>query len=147
MVRLRAYEGLTPSPSGQTFSSVPRKRARVRTTRAPVTPALKAAMAKQREERRIQYQAALKNARDVIHQHAVHLRETFGGHSVDYYTQEIFQRGRLERGRRGTMRWNAFLSQELKKRNEGMFGILSLCYRFSDSASRAARGGTKAQTT
>lgn len=87
--------------------------------RAPVTPALRGILAKRREERRAEYTLALKAAQDTVYKHAVQLRETFGGHSVEYYVQEILQRGRLERLRWKTSRWNAFLRQQLRTRNAG----------------------------
>ena len=118
MARLRTYEQVITAPGGRSFYSNPRKRAR--RSRAPVTAALKQALAKQREARRTEYSSALKVARDTVQEHATQLRETFGGHSADYYAQEILQRGRLERGRRKPSRWNAFVRQELKARNAGM---------------------------
>jgi hypothetical protein len=117
MVRLRTYGQVVASPSGRSFYSNPRKRAR--RPRAPVTPALKETLGKQRAARREEYTLALKDARKQVQQQATQLRETFGGHSAEYYAQEILQRGRLERGRRRPTRWNAYLSQALKARNSG----------------------------
>ena len=118
MARLRANGNVVAYPGGRSFYTAPSKR--THRTRAPVTPALRSALAKQRKERRAKYQSALHNARDTIRQQATQLRETFGGHAIEYYAQEILQRGRLERGRRKPSRWNAFLRQELKLRNAGM---------------------------
>ena len=118
MARLRTYGQVVASSNGRTFYSNPRKR--TRKARAPITPALKEALAKQREERRNEYTQALKDAQNTVKNHAVQLREAFGGHSAEYYTQEILQRGRTERSRRKPSRWNAYLRHELKKRNEGM---------------------------
>ena len=119
MPRLRTYGQVVASPNGRSFYSNPRKRGR--RTRAPVTPALKAALAKQRKERWTEYKLALKDAQGTVRQQAVQLREAFGGHSTEYYKQEILQRGRLERVRRKPSRWNMYLRQELKLRNEGTF--------------------------
>lgn len=118
MARLRTYGPLTAAPGGRSFYTTPRKRVRKRG--APLTSALKGVLAKQREERRQRYTSVLQDARTVVEQHATRLREEFGGHSVEYYQHEILQRGRLERGRRKSSRWNAFLSHELKRRNDGM---------------------------
>lgn len=118
MARLRNYGPVVASPGGRSFYSNPRKR--TRRAKAPLTPALKDALAKRRNERRGEYTSALKEARDSIRKQAVQLREVFGAHSVGYYTQEIFQRARLEQARRKPTRWNAFLKQELKTRNAGM---------------------------
>ena len=124
MARLKNYGSVVASPGGRSFYSNPRKR--TRSARAPVTPALKSALAKGREARRAEYKEALKDARDVILKQAMQLREVFGGHSANYYTQEILQRGRLERARRKPSRWNAYLRQQLKARNAGMKAVL-LC--------------------
>ena len=118
MVRLRTYAPLTTAPGGRSFYSTPRKRTSKRG--APLTSALKAVLAKQRAERQQRYTSALQEARHVVQQHATQLREEFGGHTVGYYQQEILQRGRLERTRRKSSRWNTFLRQELKKRNNGV---------------------------
>ena len=117
MARLRKYGPLTAAPGGRSFYATPRKRVRKRA--APLTSALKAVLATRREERRQRYASALQDARSTVEQHATQLREEFGGHSVEYYHQEILQRGCLERARRKTSRWNAFLSHELKRRNNG----------------------------
>jgi Tfp pilus assembly protein FimV len=81
------YVRVLASPSGRNFYSTPRKR--TRRPRAPITPVLKETLTKQRESRREQYASALKDARGLVQVHATQLCETFGGHSVDYYTQEI----------------------------------------------------------
>lgn len=94
MTRLRTYGKVIASPGGRSFYSNPRKR--TRRTKAPITPALREALAKRRGERRTEYHSALKDARDTIRRQAIQLRETFGGHSDEYYAQEIMQRGRLE---------------------------------------------------
>ena len=72
------------------------------------------------------FYSALKETRNAIYQQATQLRETFGGHSAEYYTQEILQRGHLERGRRKPSRWNAFLHQELKAQNAGTPKLFTL---------------------
>ena len=133
MARLRKYGDLIASPGGRSFYSNPRKctcRAK-----APITPALKEFLAKQREERRTEYYQALQGARNTIHQQATQLRESFGGHSAEYYAQEILQRGRLERVRRKPSRWNAYLRQELKIRNAGTSRLILFCGFTSQSTS------------
>jgi hypothetical protein len=97
MARLRTNGKVFALPGGRSFYSNPRKC--TRSARAPVTAALKEALAKRREVRRAEYTSALKDARNVIQTQATQLRELFGGHSANYYVQEILQRGRLERGR------------------------------------------------
>ena len=122
MARVRNYVPVIPAPDGRSFYSNPRKR--TRKARAPITPALKGALAKRREARRVEYTSALREARDVIHKQAMQLREVFGGHSTNYYAQEILQHGRLERARRKPSRWNAYLQEELKARNAGTGVVL-----------------------
>ena len=122
MARLRAYGNVVAYPGGRSFYTAPSKR--THRARAPVTPALKSALTKQRKERRAKYQSALYNARDTVRQQATQLRETFGGHAIEYYTQEILQHGQLEQGRRKPSRWNVFLRQELKLRNAGMHVLI-----------------------
>ena len=117
MVKLRTYGQVVASPGGRSFYSNPRKR--TRRVRAPVTPALREVLRRQWEEHRAEYRLALKDARDTIDQYAAQLRETFGGHSAEYYAHEILQRGQLERSRRKPSQWNAYLCQELKARNAG----------------------------
>jgi len=145
MARMRTYGNLTASPGGRSFYSTPRKR--TRKARAPITPALRALLTKQREERQIGYQSALRGARDAVHQQALQLRETFGGHSTEYYAQEILQRARLERGRRGPSRWNAFLRQELKMRNAGMPRTVVLCVSTQTKPPELPAGQRKLKST
>lgn len=116
MARLRTY-GRVNYPGERVFQSDTRKR--TRKARAPITPALKENLAKERAVRQKEYQLALKEARDTVQQHALQLHSGFGAHSVDYYVREILQRGRLEGGRRKTSRWNAFVHHEMKLRNAG----------------------------
>ena len=122
MVRLRIYGPVVLAPGGRSFYSTPRKR--TRRARAPITPALKNVLAERRKTRRVEYTSALKDARQTVHKQATQLREAFGGHSTDYYTQEILQRGRLERVRRKPSRWNAYLRKEIQRRNAGMAVVL-----------------------
>ncbi|KDQ58309.1 hypothetical protein JAAARDRAFT_192899 [Jaapia argillacea MUCL 33604] len=51
---------------------------------------------------------------------AASLHETFGGHSVAYYYEEIMQLSRTSKARRSTNRWNAFLSQEIQAYNNAL---------------------------
>ena len=123
MARIRNYDPVVAAPGGRSFYSSLRKRSRAQ--RAPITPALKESLKKQRVARRAGYTLALKDAREAVFQQATQLRESFGGHSTEYYTQEILQRGQLERGRRKPSRWNAYLHHELKTRSSGTETIIS----------------------
>ena len=118
MARLRVHGRVFASPGGRSFYSNLRKR--VRKPRAPLTPALKDVLKKQHETRRAEYALALSTAQGTVRTQATQLRETFGGHSTDYYVQEILQNGQLARGRRKPSGWNTYLRSVLKKRNAGM---------------------------
>lgn len=117
MARVRNYSQASASPGGRSFYTGVHKC--TQRARAPITPALRRALAQRREEHRAEYALALNGAQASVHEHAARLREAFGGHSVEYYTQEILQRGRLERKRRKPSRWNAFLRQQINARNAG----------------------------
>ena len=94
MVRLRIYGPVVSAPGRRSFYSTPRKC--THRARAPITLALKNVLAEQRKTRRVEYTSALKDVRETVHKQATQLHEAFGGHSTDYYTQEILQCGRLE---------------------------------------------------
>ena len=83
------------------------------------TPAEKAHVASLRRSRKEDYSNALAEARDMVMEQAVQLRERFGGHSVEYYYEEIMQRSRAVKGQRRITQWNAYLAQEIKRINEG----------------------------
>jgi len=94
MARVRVYSQVTTPPGGRSLYTNPNKR--TYKARAPITPALREALAERRKTRRMEYFSALKGAQNTVHKHAVQLREDFGGHSAEYYAQEILQHGRLE---------------------------------------------------
>lgn len=77
--------------------------------------------------RRKDYAQALADARAVVRQQAEHLHEHYGGHSVQYYHQEIIQDSRITAASRKPSAWNAYLSSEIKRINEGT----SACFLFS----------------
>jgi hypothetical protein len=141
MARLRTHGQVTVSPGGRSFYANPRKP--TCRAKAPITPALREVLARRREERRAEYRSALKGARDTVHQQATQLREVFGGHSAEYYSQEILQRGRLERGRRKPSRWNAYLRHKLKLRNAGT-RVVALIIPLLKQSSRVTCWGTEA---
>lgn len=118
MARIRTYRHITLSTDGRSFYSKPRKR--TGRVRIQINPSIKADLAKERDARKLEYNIALKAARDAVQHHAVQLHKQFGGHTSEYYETEIMQRGRLERGRRNVSRWNAFVRHELQARNAGM---------------------------
>jgi hypothetical protein len=83
------------------------------------TPAEKKLLAAKRARRKKEYQEALTEARSTIMEQAARLHERFGGHSTEWYFEEIIQRGRLAKGAREPTRWNAYLRSETKKINDG----------------------------
>lgn len=62
---------------------------------------------------------AFNDIREVIWKHAEQMKEEFGKRPASWYFEAIMQRGRVDRTRRKPNRWNAYLSQEVTKRNEG----------------------------
>ncbi|KAG6819073.1 hypothetical protein H0H93_015742 [Arthromyces matolae] len=90
-------------------------------TQKKVQKATAAEKAKKKVERlaaKRSYQEALRDTRDKITHMAEELRQRFGKHSVKYYEQEIIQTSRLNKKQRAPGHWNAFVSQEVKRRNE-----------------------------
>lgn len=61
--------------------------------------------------------------REVIWTHAEQMKQEFGKHPASWYFEAIMQRGRADRARRKPNRWNAYLSQEVVKRNKGEFKL------------------------
>ncbi|PCH42013.1 hypothetical protein WOLCODRAFT_73099 [Wolfiporia cocos MD-104 SS10] len=60
---------------------------------------------------------ALDNARQAMWALAQSLRKTFGSHSIKYYHQLILQTSRLHSQTHKVSRWNAYLSQEVRRIN------------------------------
>lgn len=83
------------------------------------TPQEKAQIAASRRAHRASYLEALNDARNSIMEQAAHLKETFGGHSIEYYLEAILQRSRLAKSTKAPNRWNAYLRQEVKRINDG----------------------------
>lgn len=83
------------------------------------TTAQKKQLAKQRCENKERYNKALEASFQVLLGEAHKLREEFGGHSEQYYLEDILQRPRVVQSRRGVNRWNVFLRDEVKRINDG----------------------------
>lgn len=127
MVRSQGNEGL-PKRLTSGKRKLPGSRNRLpfrhRTKRAvlPKTPLEKASLAAKRLNHRRAYNDALARAREVLTDQATILRNEFGGHSIQYYLQEICQMSRIVKsGRRNESSWNAFLRSEVKKVNDGTY--------------------------
>ncbi|KAF9499208.1 hypothetical protein BDN71DRAFT_1503253 [Pleurotus eryngii] len=69
-------------------------------------------------ERKMKLANSFNNIREVIWTHAEQMKQEFGKHPASWYFEAIMQRGRADRARRKPNRWNAYLSQEVVKRNE-----------------------------
>ena len=49
------------------------------------------------------------------------LEEEFGGHTMEWYFEEIMQQSHITKSKRGTSHWNTFLWNEVKHINDGEF--------------------------
>jgi hypothetical protein len=90
------------------------------------TASEKAALKEKRLAHRITYVDALKDAREVMQEQAKLLHEKFGGHSIQYYHEELMQRARMAASSRSPSRWNTFVRREVKRMNQGMC-VLTCC--------------------
>ena len=115
-------------------TSKARKPWRHRAKRTPLrkTPAEKAEAAAKRRDHKVSYNEALSKARGIVMEQATLLREEFGGHTVEWYFEEIMQRARMTKSKRETSRWNAFLRNEVKCMNDGKY-CSSLLYYWEHS--------------
>ncbi|KAG6835633.1 hypothetical protein H0H93_016344 [Arthromyces matolae] len=73
------------------------------------TPAEKKAASEQRLANRKEYVDARSEALGVIDQEVAKLHARFGGHTKEWYRQDLLQTGTLAVEKRSTSRWNAFL--------------------------------------
>jgi hypothetical protein len=83
------------------------------------TPMEKARIAAARKARRAVYSDGFAAAQSAIYAEAKKISETHGFKDADACYREIMQRGRVASTKRGPSRWNAFLRQEVKRRNDG----------------------------
>jgi hypothetical protein len=95
-----------------------RQRAKRKTIKK--STAEKKTLAEQRLNRKIAYRQALADATETIHNEAIKLHEQFGGHSIEYYREQLMQHSRLGKKRRLVNGWNVFLRNEVKRMNDGM---------------------------
>lgn len=112
-------------------------RSRKKRKKHQLTPAEKAQRAESRRVHQRDYKSALSNARATLMAEAVKLREQFGGHSVDYYYEEIIQRSRLDRSKRKVTRWNVYLRQEVCHLNDGRL-VFVFAFFFSSQFTKIA---------
>jgi hypothetical protein len=83
------------------------------------TPSEKQALKAKRQERKREYNEALEEVIDMVRKQAAILRGKYGGHSVQWYFEEIMQQARITKGQRKVSAWNAYLSAESKRINNG----------------------------
>ncbi|KAG6895481.1 hypothetical protein C0992_001057 [Termitomyces sp. T32_za158] len=77
-----------------------------------------------RQAEREDYLQARQAALEVIDEEARKLHARFGGHSEQWYKDDLLQIGRLKKEKRAVSRWNAFLhheSQKAHKENDGQW--------------------------
>src|SRR3984957_7482562 len=126
MARVRSQLGFGPQRySLDARNSVGPKRVawRRRTKRAQIqkTPMEKARIAATRKARKALYNNAFTDPESTIVEHAQKISEKFGLKDTDSTYRELMQRSRIASTKRSKSRWNAFLREEVKKRNDGMY--------------------------
>jgi hypothetical protein len=84
-------------------------------------PAEKARLKEKRLSHKKDYNEALQEAQQIVHQQATLLHERFGGHSIQWYFQEILQQSQRQKSQCQVTAWNAYLSSEVKRINNGIF--------------------------
>ncbi|KAG6839858.1 hypothetical protein C0991_011012 [Blastosporella zonata] len=73
-----------------------------------------------RVEEKQKYQTALQEAQNQIFELANGLKNTFQKHSTQYYLEEIMQVSRLQKKKKATSAWQAFVSKEVKAINDAL---------------------------
>jgi hypothetical protein len=133
MARLRLQPDLGLGP--QSYSLDARRsggskrhawRRRTKRTQIQKTPMEKARIAAVKKARKDLYNKAFMDAGASIFDHAKILSETFGLKDADRSYQELMQRARIANTKRSKSRWNAFLRDEVKRRNDGMLAPVTL---------------------
>ncbi|KAG6848320.1 hypothetical protein H0H93_001197 [Arthromyces matolae] len=106
--------------SSRTLTSAKKRRPwRTRTRRRlRLTEQEKAALKRRRQEAKESYHVALQTAQDSMLALAEGLRKEFGKHSVQYYLEELVQMSRLQKKKKKTGSWQAFVSQEVTAAND-----------------------------
>ena len=87
------------------------------------TEAEVAAKAKRREENKAKHEEALETAFKKIWTIAEELAEELGDHPPTYYYQRLMQQSKTASSSRNVNPWNAFLSKETKKLNDGKLAL------------------------
>lgn len=113
-------DGLQRLLNKQRTASKPYAPARRRAKKGHTLSSLQRVQLKiERQQRARALNDAIEDARDAVWEAAQKIYATFQSHSADYYFRMIMQTTRVKTRQRKTSRWNAFLSQELQRRNSG----------------------------
>jgi len=131
----RQQDPLRHTPSTRKISTtLIRRKWRTSPPKIKLTPVQQNELKAKRRQRKQEINAELDAARERIWADAKRLRETFGIHDEAYYHRQILQAPRLKQKTRKPSRWHAYLSNEVKKINEGMLPhsifLLSIRPRF-----------------
>ena len=99
----------------------PRVRNPFRHRKKPVKLTQEERKAKQaiRHAHKEKYLEALQAARAVVMAEAEKLAIQFPAHNKDYYYRVLMQQSNRTKGKRAINEWQAFVSEEVKKHNEG----------------------------
>ena len=92
-----------------------------------LTPVEKAARKARRRQEKVTHQEALQNAQEEVRKLGEQLRSKFGKHTIQYYIEEIMQISRLQKKQRRAGAWNAFVSKEVKRLNDGRYFFYLIC--------------------
>lgn len=132
MVRLRSLQD--PGPQSYSFearrSGAPIRvawRRRAKRTQITKTPMEKARIAATRKSRKALYSKAFATAQSVVYEEAKKISETYGHKDADVCYRELMQRTRVANTKRSASRWNAFLREEVKRRNDRSLSPIALC--------------------
>lgn len=86
-----------------------------------MTPAEKQLRAKQRQEKNALIKMKLDSALLDVWKRAESLHEELGMYTIKHWYERLLQHSTKKKGVRATSRWNAFLSKEVRLRNEGVY--------------------------
>ncbi|KAH9940712.1 hypothetical protein B0H21DRAFT_697389 [Amylocystis lapponica] len=126
---MTADNGASSLPSNDVLQRYASKRKLDKITRAPWrhrskrkilqrTPAEKATLKARRKAHREDFHQALQEASAAVVQTAADLEARFPSHNQDYYRELLMQQTRRPQTTRAVNQWNAFVSKDLKAKND-----------------------------
>lgn len=107
------------SSSRKLSSTATRRKWRTVKVKYQRTPLEKAIVKEHRQARVKDLNEALDEARQVIKDEARKLKERFGGHSEQYFFEQLLQMSRFSKSQRKVSKWNAYYRSQVKLANEG----------------------------